>query len=128
MASHAHSGDTTGSGASEIDASAARQVPRWPSCLPFLTKVSQVFWTLFGRYDALTLHHLADLLHHFRVGEGGDIANVHGVGDRRQDATHNLTGAGLGHIRHDVYVLGSGNWTNDGLNGPHHLLFHSLVG
>src|SRR5206468_1484666 len=64
----------------------------------------QLFLSLGG---VLALHHHPDLLHHVGVGECRHVADITAVRDRCEHAAHDLPGARLRHVRHDVDVLGS---------------------
>jgi len=49
------------------------------------------------------------LLDDVGVGEGGDVASVHVIGDGGEDAAHDFSRARLGHVRNDVDGLGAGD-------------------
>src|SRR5215469_3710384 len=63
---------------------------------------------------------VTDALHHFGVGQRGDVADVGEVGHRGDDPAHDLPGPGFGHVRDDPHVLGPGDLADLGLDRGGH--------
>src|SRR5205823_6449401 len=79
-----------------------------PTVSFYLSELRDVFRQgLVRRGGVLALHHRADLLDHVRVRERRHVADVAAIGDGREHAAHDLAGARLGHVRHDVHVFGA---------------------
>src|ERR1700682_3926968 len=95
--------------------------------LLFLTELLQIFRPLPGRHLLLSLHGNPDLLHHVGIGQGGDVAGVEGIGDGGQDTSHDLPGAGLGHVRNDVHSLRTGDLADHSLDRRDYLVGDHLA-
>src|SRR5208282_2811232 len=74
------------------------------------------------RHDLAALNDLANLLDDVGVGQRGDVAGIHVIGDGGQDAAHNLAGARFGHVRNDMDALGPRDFANHGFDGGGNLL------
>ena len=75
-----------------------------------------------------TLDEFADLLDDVRIGEGGDVAGVHAIGNGGEDAAHDFAGAGFGHVGNDVDALGTGDFADHGFDGGDDLVDDLFIG
>src|SRR6266852_142190 len=81
--------------------------PSWP-VLVGLSEFGDVLGQgVFRRDFFLALHHPANLLDHVGIRERRDVADVLPVRNRSQDAAHDLPGARLGHVGHDIHIFRS---------------------
>src|SRR5260370_35055046 len=89
---------------------------RFPQCPPdgllrppelanFLELLPRQFSRHIAARHLRCLHLRAYRLHDLRICEGGDIAGAHEVGYAGDDPAHDLSGAGLGHVRNDPHIL-----------------------
>src|SRR2546430_15124203 len=101
---------------------------RWRSVSAFVAEALDVFGAFLEGADVAALDELANLLDDVGIGEGGDVAGVHVVGDGGEDAAHNFSGAGLGHVRNDVDALGPGDFADHGFGGGDHFVLDGLGG
>src|SRR5271157_2296909 len=92
-----------------------------------VAKELDILGTFVERHDLAALDDLAYLLDDIRIGERGDVAGVHVIGDGGQDAAHDFSGARLGHIRNDVDALGARDFANYGFDGGSNLLNDLLL-
>src|SRR6202790_5725143 len=79
-------------------------------------------------FDFAALDDLADLFDDVRIGEGGDVAGIHVIGNSGQDTAHDFSGAGFGHVRNDVDALGASDFADHGLDGVHEFFGDRFVG
>src|ERR1700687_5150955 len=63
------------------------------------------------------LDDLADLLDDVGIGERGDVARIHAVGNGGENAAHDFAGAGFGHVGNDVDALGARDFADHGFDG-----------
>src|SRR5260370_36520355 len=69
---------------------------------------------------------MLDGRHYLWIGERGDVARAREVGDAGDDPAHDLARAGLGHVRVDPYVPGSGDLADQALDRGRDLVFDLL--
>jgi len=70
----------------------------------------------------------ANLLDDIGIGERGDVAGVHGVGNGGENAAHDFSGARLGHVRDDVDHLRAGDFADHGFDGCDHFVLDRFFG
>src|SRR5208337_3639908 len=87
-----------------------------------VAKELDIFGPFVERHDLAALNDLANLLDDVGVGQRGDVAGIHVIGDGGQDAAHNLAGARFGHVRNDMDALGPRDFANHGFDGGGNLL------
>ena len=74
------------------------------------------------------LHLFADLLDDIGIGEGGDVAGVHVIGNGGENAAHDFSGARLGHVRNNVNHFGAGDFADHGFDCGGDFVLHLLCG
>src|SRR6266851_4544947 len=85
--------------------------------LAFVAEALDVFGAFFEGSDVAALDLFANLGDDVGIGEGGDVARVHLVGDGGEDAAHDFARARLGHVRNDVDGFGPGDFADHGFDG-----------
>src|SRR5258708_30766370 len=93
----------------------------------FLAKTLDVFGAGLGCHLRFALDHDADLLDDLGVGEGSDVANVHGVGDGGKHPAHDFARARLGHLGNDTITLRPRDFADPSLDRANDLVFNGLA-
>src|SRR6266851_5054859 len=85
--------------------------------LALVAEALDVFGAFLERAGDAALDEFANLLDDVGVRESGDVAGVHVIGDGGEDAAHDLSGAGFGHVWDDVDGFGAGDFADHGFDG-----------
>src|ERR1700688_4250973 len=96
--------------------------------LAFVAEALDVFGAFLQRAAGAALHLFADLLDDIGIGEGGDVAGVHVIGDGGENAAHDFAGARLGHVWNDVNHFGARDFADHGFDGGRDFVLHRFVG
>ena len=62
------------------------------------------------------------------IGQRGDVAGIHVIGDGGENAAHDFAGARLGHVRDDVDALRARDFADHGFDGGDDLFEDELLG
>ncbi len=96
-----------------------------------MRRVNITFWDSPGFFTSsilITLNHTLDVDNDIWICQCGDISNISAIRYRSQDAAHNFPGTCLGHIGHNIDILGSGNLPNSCFYGFDNLIFDLFAG
>src|SRR5579863_2932942 len=99
----------------------------WRNELAFFAEEFYVGGAFGYRAAFAALDQFADLFDDVRIGEGGDIAGVHAIGDGCKDAAHDFAGARFGHVWDDVDALGASDFADHGFNSGDNFFLHGFV-
>ncbi len=77
--------------------------------------------------DVAALNQFANLGDDIGIGERGDVAGVHVIGDGGEDSAHDFAGACFGHVGDDVDALGARDFSDDGFNRGDDFVLHGFA-
>src|SRR6267142_7005909 len=96
--------------------------------LGLFTEHFDVGGAFFERADVAALDENANLFDDIGIGERGDVAGVHGVGNGGENAAHDFSGARLGHVRNDVDHFRAGYFADHGFDRRNDFIFNRFFG
>src|SRR5579859_1721472 len=96
--------------------------------LALVAEALYVFGAFLQRAARAALHLFADLLDDVGIGERGDVAGVHVIGNGGENAAHDFAGARFGHVWNDVDVFGAGDFADHGFDRGGDFVLYCFVG
>src|ERR1700722_875228 len=95
--------------------------------LLFFAEEFDVFGAFLKWASVAALHQFANLRDDIRIGERGDVAGVHVIGDGREDSAHDFAGTRFGHVGNDVDALRPGDLADNGFDGGDDFVLHGFA-